>query len=122
MKEANPRIVTLVVVLAVCAPLSACGSLAPRSSSSPPSTTTPPSPAMTTTTSSPPPSTTTPPSPTTTSSPPPSSPKAVDPIVAAALAQKSVHWTVYDREQMEGEDDWSADVTADSGKAHDSWY
>src|SRR5436305_748867 len=45
----------------------------------------------------------------------PSTPKA------AALAQKSVHWTAADQEQMEGETDWAADVNANSGRARVTW-
>jgi len=66
------RTVTLAIVLAVCAPLSACGSSSPRL------------------------------------------PKEVAPIVAAALAQKSVHYTLTVTAQG-NTTTGNADVTADSG-------
>lgn len=42
-------------------------------------------------------------------------------IIAAALAQKSVHWTVDDYELNDGEWKVSADVNSDSGTARVNW-
>jgi hypothetical protein len=47
---------------------------------------------------------------------------SVSAIVAAALAQHSVHWTADDTEDSEGTKHWTADVNADSGMARVSWY
>ncbi len=76
------QIATLVIVLALCAALSACGS----------------------------------------SSSAPSSPKRVlASIVAAALAQKSVHYGSYVEVDMGGSSTSTADVTADSGIAQEKF-
>jgi len=49
----------------------------------------------------------------------PQSPRAR--IIAAALAQKSVHWTAEDYELVDHDIQISADVNADSGTARVSW-
>ena len=80
------RIGTLAIVLAICAPLSACGS----SSSQPPFA---------------------------------RSPKAaLASIVAAALAQQSVHWKGSTSADLYGTDHSTADVNADSGATRLTYY